>query len=618
MTLPGGVLPYEELAGARSQGELERAHVILAEGWRLSAAYPSVDLQGNIPWDEVDPARRSWVFRIHCWDMIDILLAAHSRSQQHDLLRPALRVALDWAGRFTFLEVGEDPSGFAWYDMAVGIRAQRLAYVVDAAIAAGLLDGDALELMEACLVRHCRELADDSKVSFHSNHGFYQVAGQLAMARRFRGRLPGMDALFQQGQIRLMDMLKTQFSSEGVHREHSPDYHRMVYLSLNALMEAGLVELDEVRSTLALIEDQLAWFVYPDGMLVNFGDSDSRDMLLSRANASKSWRGDAMRFVASSGRIGSAPTQDLRAFPESGYAVARNSWTAPADKAGYLALNAAFHSRTHKHADDLSLVWFDRGASVFIDSGRYGYIGRTEQGGAHWLDGFWYSDPMRMHVESTRAHNTIELDRQNSPRKDIKPFGSALGRVGLAERGIRFMEGEVRWRDGIRFARTLLWLPEAWLLTLDWVHDNNLQPHEFRQYWHLAPSFSLEREGDGFLAKSIMHDLPLYILPLLSDTRAEGPWLGERGELQGYYSPKEKVVISTNACSFEKNGSSSIFATLSAFATSISVDYAVNEAAASGRNYRLEFTVDGVCHRLRLARPAGGDLSIDYSQVRVS
>lgn len=618
MILACQVLPYEELGGAKSQGELERAYVMLAEGWRWSAAYPSVDLQGDIPWNEVDPARRSWVFRIHCWDMIDVLLAAHSRSRQHDLLRPALDVALDWAGRFTVSEVGEDPSGFAWYDMAVGIRAQRLAYVVDAAIAAGLLEGDALELMEACLERHRKELADDSKVSFHSNHGFYQVAGQLAMARRFRGRLAGMDELFQQGQARLMVMIKSQFSSEGIHREHSPDYHRMVYLSLSALMEAGLVELAEVRSTLALIEDQLAWFVYPDGTLVNFGDSDSRDMLLSRANASKSWRGDAMRFVASSGRIGTAPVQELRAFPESGYAVARDGWAGPVGEAGYLALNAAFHSRTHKHADDLSLVWFDRGASVFIDSGRYGYLGRTEQGAAAWLDGFWYSDPMRMHVESTRAHNTIELDGKNSPRKDIKPFGSALGRVGLAERGLRFMEGEVRWRDGLRFARSLLWLPGAWLLTLDWVHDNNLRSHEFRQYWHLAPSFSLEREGDGFLAQSVMHDLPLHILPLLSGTRAEGPWLGEDGELQGYYSPKEKVVVSANACSFEVAGSSGIFATLSAFASKISVDHAANEAAVSGRNYRLEFTVDGMCHKLRVSRPADGNFSVEYSQVRVS
>ena len=54
---------------------------------------------------------------------------AHSEAQDDASQRRAFALALDWARAFPALDT---PSPFAWYDMAVGLRAQRLAYVLDA------------------------------------------------------------------------------------------------------------------------------------------------------------------------------------------------------------------------------------------------------------------------------------------------------------------------------------------------------------------------------------------------------------------------------------------------------------------------------------------------------
>lgn len=608
------LLAYENFGGPEAPGVTARAQSILEAGWRLNAAYPLIQFGLPIPWDESAQEYRSWVFNLHCWDMLDPLLAAYSMDGGVEFLRASIDVAIDWTERFLHVAAGEDASGFAWYDMAVGLRAQRLAYLVDAALMIGLLRPDQQALLEACLVRHGEELEDDSKIIFHNNHGFYQVAGQLAMARRFRGRLDGMDAHFEQGQQRLLTILQTQFSLEGVHKEHSPDYHRMVYISLCGLVDAGLVESAEVLEQLRSIEDQLAWFIYPDGTLVNFGDSDSREMLLTREHALRTWRGEVMRFVSSSGRIGAHPEQRMRSYPESGYFVARSDWAGDAAASGYLGFNAAFHSRTHKHADDLSLVWFEHGSQVFIDSGRYGYLGRTKQGDEDWLDGFWYSDRMRMYAESTRAHNAVEIDGRNSPRRQVKPFGSALGRSGCSDKGVFFAEGEVRPYEGVRFARSVLWLPGSWLLTLDWVHDNKGHSHDVKQYWHLAPSFSVERSDSGFVCLSSMHEAPLHVVSLLEGAQFHGPWLSEEEPVQGYYSPKEKVATGANVVALNATGSTVAFATLAAFGDRLEVDFERNQSVPSGRSHRFEFVLDGVRHTIRVVRPVDGEFEVAFKK----
>jgi hypothetical protein len=69
-------------------------------------------------------------------------------------------------------------------------------------------------------------------------------------------------------------------------------------------------------------------------------------------------------FLFSRGAAGLPDESRLRVLPEAGYAVVRAPQphgTHDHDTAGYLLLAAGFHSRAHKHADDLTICWFDRG-----------------------------------------------------------------------------------------------------------------------------------------------------------------------------------------------------------------------------------------------------------------
>lgn len=606
---------YELLTSISPNNLSSRVQGMLDKGW-VRRNYPAVRLDQEIPWPLQDSSQRSWNFHLHCWDMLEDLLAAYSLGLDREYLQLCLRVALDWSVRYGNGATSSDDTPFAWYDMAVGLRSYRLAYLLEAARAAQMLSAEDDSLLWQALRAHQAYLADDANIAFHNNHGYYQVAGQLAMGRRFSGQSTLMAEAYAQGEMRLRRMLEQQFAADGVHREHSPDYHRMVYDTLSGLIGSGLVEDPGLLELSLRVEQALAWFVLPNRRLVNFGDSDYRNVTRTAEQAERKWRTAEMRWQTSAGEIGENPGSGLKRFEQGGYFVYRQPIEAFSEQAAYLAQTAAFHSRTHKHADDLSFFWYDRGGEVLIDSGRYGYLGKTEQNSELWLDGHWYADPKRVYCESTRAHNCLEFDGKNYPRKGIKPYGVALGRSLELACGLVAMETECRHFKGNRHVRLLLLMPGQWLIVFDWFHDNQGNSHDVRQWFHLAEDWQLEAQKDGYQATSDRTGQRLHIAALLPGSAASRTYRGENEPLmQGWWSPAERQLLPNSAFCYEQAAAvTGSFATLFSFTEGIVADPVRSEVKASGRQIRLRWRDQQGSHQIHIARPAEGELVAEYSQ----
>lgn len=611
------MIPFEKLDNSVAlSGVISKADEILSKGWRRRG-YEGIFLNHPMPWKLQGHDQRSHNFHIQCLDMLDTLLRAHSQSQERKYLDASLPIVLDW------VENNSDPqadgiSPFAWYDMSVGLRAYRLAYLLQAADAAGLLDDAARQSLWSSLEQHAAYLADDANIAFHNNHGYYQVAGQLAMGRRFARKSPIMASAQKQGRTRLRQMLAQQFAPDGVHREHSPDYHRMVYDTLKALIDSGLVEDKETIAFAQRIEEALSWFVFPNQHIVNFGDSDDRSLARQPKEAEAKWTTPAMRFWVSGGKVGALGPETSRTFEQGGYWVARKPGVDPARSQdySYLALNAAFHSRTHKHADDLSFVWYDRGANILVDAGRYGYIGKAEQGSELWLDGHWYSDPWRVYCESTRAHNTLEFDGLNNRRKGAKPYGSALGRSGQDASGLHFAEAECRQFGSIRHARMLFFMPGQWLLVFDWFHDNNEQPHDVKQWFHIGHELQLLADRDQFVVSVPGSAQLLRVASLLAGPVSSRPYIGEEEPVrQGWWSARERDIVPNYAVNFGlENASTGVFATLFSFSEKLRTDTSWSKVNVSGRKGQLRWKDEQGTHELCFERPAEGDCAVVYER----
>jgi glycosyltransferase involved in cell wall biosynthesis len=473
------LIPFESLS---SEDMRRNADELMRRGWKLPP-HPPVTLDPPLDWTTLCIENRSWSFRLHSWDFMGRVLRAYEETGDRRYLDWCVERAVSWAEQFN---EGDAQGTMAWYDMALGLRGHRLAYLTEWAIRVGS-GSKTISTLLKCVIRHQQEYYRDDVFNPRSNHGLYLALGQLALCRRLRG-LPGMDVLEDQAGDRLSHMTNSQFLPDGGHVEHSPEYHRMVLSTLSNAVKDGLVDDDEVRARIARAEDVLGWFVQPNGEMVQVGDSFARNMLRGLHRTSS----PTTDFIVSRGERGRPDDRSLLTLPATGYAVVRSPQPRATDDhehAAYLFLAAGFHSRTHKHADDLAITWYDRGMEILIDAGRYGYLDPLPKDSPLREQGFFYSASERQYVESTRAHNTAEVDGVDQERRGRRPYGSAL--VDTQEKDGYFrLVAEVdhgHWRHH----RDIVLLPGQWLYVVDSVHSQDRSKHTYRVWWNLPHDMTM-------------------------------------------------------------------------------------------------------------------------------
>lgn len=617
-------IKYENLLSSDfdAKTSLRRANKVLKHGWKRGKHKP-LDLYASMDWELVDENERSWNYHKHSLTMLDELLSAHSKMPDClYLLLPALNIALDWTRKNVDDEGNpiETLSKFAWYDMAVGIRSLRLAYIIDAARQYHLLNTDQDALLWSALKAHQVYLKDDENIIFHNNHGYYQAAGQITMGRRFQNIDEGMADAVIQGTERLKTMLRQQFSVEGVHREHSPDYHYMVYNTLLSIIKNKLLDDSSLIEYTQSIEDSLSYFITPNQYIVNFGDSDQRLFKYDNEKAERTWQTESMKFVTTNGEIGRLQETTLRVFKEAGYFIVRtnqDSTSQTYDTYSYLAQNAAFHSRTHKHADDLSFVWHERGHNILIDAGRYGYVGKTEIGSELWKQGYWYSHPNRLYCESTRAHNTLEFDKENYLRKGVKPYGSAIKRSAQYDNGLTVLETECKHFKSIRHARVLIYMPSQWLIVYDWFKDNLDNDHDVRQWFNFAPEIKLIKKNNGYNTQ-LDDKTEMHIANLLDSTTASEIKRGiEEPRLQGWFSQSEREFIPVDSINYKINqANTGTIATLFNFNGKPKINFQKSIVNLSGRRTSFTWSDEKGIHEVNLTREQEiNDFSCIYNNI---
>ena len=639
----GRILPFENLettARDLSVNFTDFTYKNLREGWerdkfRISTVLPPVDWNAH---------NRSFSYHLHAWDAIADLLMAHDRLKDEAFFEASLAHARAWVEEFQMPLVGKDSDAeldalvhpkmpVEWYDMAVGLRAYRIAYILDILVETGRDERD-IEMFYLALAFHMKLLRRDHFFRAHSNHGLYQALGHLAAARRFH-RLTEFHIDHDIATARFRQILETHFSKEGPHAEHSPGYHFMILGTIINARRSGLFEDQEAIQAVARIENAFSWMVGPDWRVATIGDTDPRGMVRQQKQA-ELFLDPATRYIISGGSQGDLPTMGVKPYYDAGYAFARVS--APESggsyvNASYLAQTAAFHSRVHKHADHLSFIWHDRNRDILIDPGRYAYAGRTEIGSDLFNQGFWYSDPKRIYVESTRAHNCVEIDSKSYPRRSVKPFGSALCYAG-EQNGLAVTDCEVTHLRSVRHRRVIVMAPRHFLLVLDWLNDRTAE-HDFRQWFQFAPEWIVAPSPNGLVATvpsqeagvqtgaldpfGVFLETPgtpaapqekLSIVNLIDENAFAPPVCGQtEPELQGWMSDAAySLVPSTSICVEALGRQMGRFATLFCFGEA-SVDRAATRFNTTLRAGTVRWRDGGGEHKLALSLGEPGSAS---------
>ncbi|MGP5717729.1 glycosyltransferase [Brachybacterium tyrofermentans] len=527
-------LPEPPLTGWFSLSEMKQdAHDIVATGWTFEEFEP-VRVTEHPEWAAVGEANRTWGFNLHTWTFMEPLLREHSRTGDRYWLETSLDIAMDWIGTYLDPEAPEDP--MAWYDMALALRAPMLLNLLIRTARHEDLQPQATVLIDAIL-RHMDELLEERAFNPNNNHGFYTAASQLHLAKH-GSPLPGAGTLHDDGAARLRTMADRQFAPDGAHLEHSPDYHRMLLGSFERAVQDGLVDDEDIRERIGRAAEVLGWMVQPDGYLVQFGDTPATYMTVDGATSID----PHTQYILSDGRRGEAPGKELAVYRDGGYAFVRSpAPQAPGDLAasGYLAFSAAFHSRAHKHADDLNLVWYDRGTEILVDSGRYGYGGLLPADSPLRKKGFYYGSPERQYVEGTRAHNTVEMDGEDQDRRNRAPYGSGIADAVQTD-GVFDLSARVHHADYIH-RRRVVYTPGRQLLVKDAIFSQSPDSRSAVVWYNIDGAFELVERGESLVFERLVNGDPVRLEVSGPGTLVD-PVRGGQDPLRGWRSRQDRSL----------------------------------------------------------------------------
>jgi hypothetical protein len=408
-----------------------------------------------IDWLQDPRESRSWRYEPHTLTWLKEALARHAVGGDVETLAVARDVAIDWAR--AHLRSGGEQSEFAWYDMATGLRAPYLGYVLRACLAEEMLDDEDAELLLETAERHGAELADGSEYAANNNHGLFQDEGLYLLARL----LPESPAATARRELALQRMkttLKATVSFEdGAHLEHSTAY-QFAILDLVARLAANVAELPELGPLLDRMRRTAAWQTTPAGRMAQLGDTDDLPAPRWAREAASNLRG-------------------IHFLPEAGQVFVREGDS-------YLAVTAAYHGAAHKHSDDGGFLLIENGRVVLGDAGRWGY---------------YEDEPDRMYARSAGAHNVLTVDWEDFDWRAAEPYGSGLDAVGEAEGWYAIaLENPLLARQGVEHRRALFYRPGRALMIFDRVRSS--EQHQYLRFLHLGPGLEPEPRGGNRIA----------------------------------------------------------------------------------------------------------------------
>lgn len=501
----------------RLRGDAENARLLLdrqeRNGWRARSDCPPWPFTLPFDWRANPFKDANWRFQLGAWRPLDAYIGVHARAGDPAAYAFLVDAMLDW-GRAE--STGRSPRVF-WGDMAAGVRAAKLAYMLSQPEFSTLRRGKRIAL-ERLARLHLKRLRDPGFIAY-SNHALAQIFGAAALchvaphwpeAEGGNAYLAGLTA----------QLLKTQFGASGVHLEHSPGYHFFALREFRRLADTGWIEDANLRRMIRRAEKAAPWFVFPDGLQSAVGDSSPAERPIRSLPAARRITG--------------------KFFREAGYAVVRGNWEQPPRRSPMLLVTCGHHSHVHKQADDLSFELYEFGRRVIVDTGKYSYS----------------AGPMRDFSNSAAAHNAIDLlaERPDNGLAETPPSGGGLKGLRRARWGW-LIEGAIeRPAFGVAHRRRFLYRPGRWLVLLDQVTAD--RPRELAAWLHLHPRFRASPETDGW-------SVGRYAIRYLADHALEfSSFRGQEEPVQGWMARDYHRRVANDALCARWTGQGGRLATL--------------------------------------------------------
>ena len=321
--------------------------------------YPDMPFDEEFDWEHEEPGLvQTYQLYLHNLKVVNELLHEYWLTQDRRYVKQAERIVSSW---LAYIDSGRT-TAMTWTDHGIAGRARVLIYHAYSCRHAGV-PADQKRLAEA-VRQHAELLMSDEKHGMN-NHGIMMDHALICC-----GFVLDDPVYVLQGLGRVRAIFWQTYSHRGVHQENSPEYHRMVtgmFWRLEAyLAENGQTLGKRVLDALQRADEYFAVLAKPDGRIPQFGDTTSDTISASEI------------------RWGSFHDE------LSGTTIIKNR-----EQRSHLGFICGLSSRTHKHADDLSIILSSQGVDFLVDAGKYNYG----------------NNKFRRYIISNKAHSSFALGR---------------------------------------------------------------------------------------------------------------------------------------------------------------------------------------------------------------
>lgn len=377
------------------------------------------------------------------------------------------------------------------------------------------------------------------------NHGIDQDIALYFGATIF-SHLPNASDWKKLALNRFWKQLDNLFASDGSYLEHSPSYSYLLCDRFLKFKQFLKEQSDPYYLRIEkLIADQLNFLTYilqPDGQIPPIGDGNVTPLKLKSLENAPGQTLKTLQYVVSGGSEGLPPDQLDKLFPVGGYAMIRNKWNYDLNTV-QLIFYASFHSRVHKHHDDLSITLFGHGQPLLVDAGKFNYN---------------YESPERQYVISTRAHNTVIVDDL-----DTEVTRNNIGKSGLTgyftAEDLSFVSGVHLLYPGVIHLRMLFFIKPWNCVVLDWLQGS--KEHRYEQIFNFEPTIQCSIVEQTILGK-LSNGLTILLSPLTCEEIIQVKLArGEKNPLLGWYSSEYSKLTPSGSGSYLGKGTQMRFAT---------------------------------------------------------
>lgn len=301
----------------------------------------------NFDWQGVDHDR-NWWWQIQALPFLSWYINSLKIQTEEQKTR-FLLLCLDAVNNWIIKGKINNASPLVWHDHAAAFRLRNLTTFLVYSILMGLPLANATraESLARLIFEHLEWIQNDNNYSKNTNHGFDQAMIALTVSSMFSCN--DFEAYLKCNRWRLNEEISFAFTEEGVHKENSPGYQKMMLIRLRQLKNLAILgEVDVSRKAGAYIEKAEAFLsaiTLPNGYLPMIGDTRGEELGLPYKQTDQI---------------------DVLDYSASGYIIIRGNVL---NKDFHLVFKASHLSHYHRHDDDLSIHLYFNGKTILGDGG---------------------------------------------------------------------------------------------------------------------------------------------------------------------------------------------------------------------------------------------------------